>query len=273
MLLATCLPGGRVPARRFSRGRRVAVCASASSFSVKAPVRFGEALRVVGSLPELGSWDVSKAPQLSWSDGDVWSAQVVLPEGAAGAAFKFVVVRDGQSPQWEEGADRTLSENGAVSAVFNDQAPPKQSKSRKHAPQTDAQQPSDAAAAAPQPAEPLVLATVGEEGRWQGGQVAFMQSNEHSGNRRGAWKTEGLSGAAKALVEGDKCVPRSSAGRAGRRKLARSGSSAGSDSDAPGRTHRRAGSWLQKLEVVAELVGAERSQARVRSAAGGPVVV
>ena len=39
--------------------------------------------------------------------------------------------------------------------------------------------------------------------QWQGQEVAFMRSNEHSQDRRGSWHPEGLDGAALHLVQGD----------------------------------------------------------------------
>ena len=40
--------------------------------------------------------------------------------------------------------------------------------------------------------------------KWQGREASFMRSNEHSGERREKWNTEGLKGAVLELVEGDK---------------------------------------------------------------------
>lgn len=47
--------------------------------------------------------------------------------------------------------------------------------------------------------------------RWQGREVALMRGNEHSSERRGAWAAEGLEGAARALVEGDRDAARRAA--------------------------------------------------------------
>lgn len=44
----------------------------------------GAGLALIGSLPELGSWNVSKAARLVWAPGNQWSVDVPLPEHAAG---------------------------------------------------------------------------------------------------------------------------------------------------------------------------------------------
>ena len=39
---------------------------------------------------------------------------------------------------------------------------------------------------------------------WQGRDIDFMRSNEHSRERNGTWNTEGLDGAALRFVSGDR---------------------------------------------------------------------
>jgi Starch binding domain len=44
-------------------------------------VHYGETVKLVGSPAELGSWNVGAAPELTWSDGDMWTASVDLAPG------------------------------------------------------------------------------------------------------------------------------------------------------------------------------------------------
>lgn len=46
-----------------------------------AQVHFGETVKLVGSSRELGGWDTGAAPELAWTDGDVWTTTVELPPG------------------------------------------------------------------------------------------------------------------------------------------------------------------------------------------------
>ena len=39
-------------------------------------------MKLAGSSPELGEWDLDRAPELSWSDGNVWRGDVELPAGS-----------------------------------------------------------------------------------------------------------------------------------------------------------------------------------------------
>ena len=72
-------------------------------------VAFGQNLAVVGDAEALGGWEVGRAPELHWGEGDVWSASVELPAGAA-VNYKFIVVQGpGQPPLWEDCGNRTLA--------------------------------------------------------------------------------------------------------------------------------------------------------------------
>jgi hypothetical protein len=226
--------------------------------------------RQVGDLPELGGWDVQRAPSLAWGEGDVWTGELALPPNSS-PSFKFVVCTKKEAVEWEAGENRSTGGAAAVEAVFGDSVGSSSTKVVGHRDAGPGRSEDDdeedgghgVAASRVHPADSLVLALAGEKGKWQGAEVTFMRSNAHTGDRRGTWKPEGLPGAARALVEGDMCVP--AAPGAAFRKCGLT-SRPLADTTLPCAVlprHRRAGSWLQKLEVVAELVGADRSQARV----------
>jgi hypothetical protein len=48
----------------------------------------GQRLLLVGNHPSLGSWDLSRAWKLKWSDGHVWRGCLELPANIAGIEFK-----------------------------------------------------------------------------------------------------------------------------------------------------------------------------------------
>jgi hypothetical protein len=64
---------------------------------------------------------------------------------------------------------------------------------------------SEEPAAAPVPAGPRrSSADLLPHNAWQGRDIDFMRSNEHSRERNGTWNTDGLDGAALRFVSGDK---------------------------------------------------------------------
>ena len=64
-------------------------------------VHFGEHLCLSGSDNLLGSWNVDKAPELEWTEGDVWVTRIEFPVGFE-SEFKFVHVLADQQVIWED---------------------------------------------------------------------------------------------------------------------------------------------------------------------------
>eukprot|EP00775_Hariotina_reticulata_P004056 gene4056-4303_t len=66
---------------------------------------FGQEVRVVGGAAELGNWDVTKAPVMTWSDGHKWTLTAFLPPGT----YPFKLVVAGHSAErWETGPNREV---------------------------------------------------------------------------------------------------------------------------------------------------------------------
>lgn len=75
-------------------------------FRIPYVTRWGEQLKVCGSLPELGDWDAGKAPALTWKPGGVWELVLDIP-APKGLTFeyKFVLTSDAGA-EWEWGGNR-----------------------------------------------------------------------------------------------------------------------------------------------------------------------
>ena len=219
----------RGPART---ARSVAVHATTASetllkLSVTAELAFGECIKMVGELPELGGWSPAGGLTLSWNEGHVWTTDLAVPANAAGstAEFKFVVISEG-SENWESGENRSLESATRLGGVVllytclgdtddtiyreGETRPPRKMKKRKSS-----------------PAEAMSSVRASMDGDltsplspWEGGEARFMQYNEHSRDRSGVWDVSGLTGPALDLVSGDE----------------------------------KSGSWRQKLALVKKLL-------------------
>ena len=56
----------------------------------------GQSLVLIGSLPEMGGWELASAVQMEWNDGHRWTASVPVPRASlAGAEFKVRPSRRG----------------------------------------------------------------------------------------------------------------------------------------------------------------------------------
>jgi len=84
-------------------------CTIDMTFKTAHSTEWGENVWVVGSLPELGEWDVSKALMLTGSsEADSttnWEGSVKLPAGVH-VSYKFVKLQTDGTPAWEEDSNR-----------------------------------------------------------------------------------------------------------------------------------------------------------------------
>lgn len=117
--MSHCLRGRTVAIRhviwkRPHSGSSLVAHASATpvrvSFRLPYRCNFGQNLRLVGSGAPLGDWDVSRSAAMTWSDGDVWKAELELQLGRDSAIeYKYVVVsEDGWCANWKPGANIML---------------------------------------------------------------------------------------------------------------------------------------------------------------------
>lgn len=175
---------------------------------VEHQVDFGEHVALLGSAKWLGRW---KDPvPMQWSDQG-WIAEVEAKAGEQ-AEFKFVVCGGGGVQQWEGGPNRTFTVPSDQALLRATTAWDATEEGLRLEPLADGNEPWQAA----QPKSENGSASYKREGSyansessdftrgWQGKEVNFMRSNEHSHDRRAVWDTSGLGGPALALVEGDR---------------------------------------------------------------------
>jgi len=109
--------------------------AGLTAVAVMAETQWGEEVRVVGDIPELGAWSPERGVRLQVvSDqgpgkANFWGTVVRLPEAALASSggdggrvveYKFVVTREGGTARWEDGPNRRLdlAAPGFVLACF-----------------------------------------------------------------------------------------------------------------------------------------------------------
>jgi cyclomaltodextrin glucanotransferase len=67
----------------------------------------GETVAVTGDCPELGAWDLRYAYRLEYINDNTWFGEIPFWESAGKAiAYKYVILRDGQPPLYENGIGR-----------------------------------------------------------------------------------------------------------------------------------------------------------------------
>ncbi|KAI8466258.1 MAG: hypothetical protein J3K34DRAFT_395696 [Monoraphidium minutum] len=82
---------------------------------------YGQVLKVVGALEELGSWSPDKAPAMTWNEHHMWTLDMKLPVGET--TFKVVMQDEWGGLRWEDGSDRTITLDAATEAAPGEAAP------------------------------------------------------------------------------------------------------------------------------------------------------
>ncbi|PNH01901.1 Phosphoglucan, water dikinase, chloroplastic [Tetrabaena socialis] len=79
-------------------------------FCLKYRTSYGQSVKIIGSHPKLGLWDINKALVLAWTEGDRWVATLELPAGSV-YEYKYVLVdHDGRSAlAWQGGGNSVLA--------------------------------------------------------------------------------------------------------------------------------------------------------------------
>lgn len=202
------------------------VCAESTrvAFQVSKQVQYGESIKLVGSGSALGDWSLDNAPEMSWTDGDIWTVDVDLPTNQT-VHFKYVCVNGGGA-NWEECEDHSVKLPASrVRSDWNGHVDVRgKAEGEKDASNADKTQDRQEQAPNEAPNQNGSTSSGTDErlahNQWQGADVKFMQSNNHSKERNGQWNTSGLEGAALRIVSADE----------------------------------RAASWLAKMEVVKKLL-------------------
>eukprot|EP00878_Enallax_costatus_P020874 GHUV01022084.1.p1 GENE.GHUV01022084.1~~GHUV01022084.1.p1 ORF type:complete len:892 (+),score=366.24 GHUV01022084.1:207-2882(+) len=87
------------------------------TIAIQKRVSFGERIAVVGETDALGHWRPCDGVPLTWSGGDVWSAEISLQPGMH--EFKVVTVKPDGNAEWELGSNRVIeipADAGALQA-------------------------------------------------------------------------------------------------------------------------------------------------------------
>lgn len=78
------------------------------AFTLAHRVEYGEHICLVGEVESLGSWNSESGIAMSWQEGDLWTAQCVLPAGQS-VQYKYVIDKpDAQAVDWQACANLVL---------------------------------------------------------------------------------------------------------------------------------------------------------------------
>jgi len=79
------------------------------SFNLKFHAEFGQSLKIIGSCPALGSWDLSHAATMFWGPNDVWTTEIAVDKSSV-LEYKYVLMDSyGQAKAWQQGNNGVLA--------------------------------------------------------------------------------------------------------------------------------------------------------------------
>ncbi|KAG1660566.1 hypothetical protein FOA52_005102 [Chlamydomonas sp. UWO 241] len=91
-----------------TRAPPITITTTTVRFLLPFKTSWGQALKLTGSHPALGSWSVTDAVELHWAEGDVWTADVQLPTGVYEYKYALVDV-NGEPIAWQSGGNAVLA--------------------------------------------------------------------------------------------------------------------------------------------------------------------
>lgn len=173
-------------------------------------VQFGEHHALIGSAEAMGSWQ--KKTVMNWTESG-WVIDLVLNVGER-IEFKYIIVLGNGEIIWEDGSNRVIEvpKGGSFDVVcrWNNTEGI-----------TRLDDKDDASGFVHMPEESTEIGDASQNGsatkskeqsevgtsftqEWQGKDISFMRSNDHTRGGAGKWDTSGLEGPALLLVDGDK---------------------------------------------------------------------
>ena len=77
------------------------------NFQIKYDTKFGEDLAVIGSIKELGNWQIDRALKMGWNDNNIWKGTLYLDrKNILEFEYKFIVTSGNYVKRWEDGFNR-----------------------------------------------------------------------------------------------------------------------------------------------------------------------
>ena len=77
------------------------------NFQIKYDTKMGEDLAVIGSINELGNWEMHRALKMGWNDGNIWKGVLYLGDNNFfDFEYKFILTCGNYIKKWEDGYNR-----------------------------------------------------------------------------------------------------------------------------------------------------------------------
>ncbi|XP_026189662.1 uncharacterized protein LOC113146463 [Cyclospora cayetanensis] len=85
-------------------------------FQLQLPTRFGENVYMVGNEACVGRWRMEDARPMHWSEGNVWSTALAIPNGLHRLEYKYII-KEGSRVTWEPGKNHIWGPRSPMGAL------------------------------------------------------------------------------------------------------------------------------------------------------------
>ena len=79
------------------------------NFEIKYNSTFGEEVGILGSITDLGNWDINKIFYLGWNGGNIWRGKININKPYINFEFKFIIAFDRNIKEWENGDNNKIN--------------------------------------------------------------------------------------------------------------------------------------------------------------------
>ena len=80
------------------------------NFEIKYDTKMGEDIAVIGSIYNLGNWDVNRSLKMGWNHGNIWKGVLYLGDSnIVDFEYKFILTCGNYVKRWEDGYNRKFN--------------------------------------------------------------------------------------------------------------------------------------------------------------------
>ena len=78
------------------------------NFEIKYDTTYGEEIGILGSITDLGNWNINNIFYLGWNYGNIWKGKIDINKPYINIEFKFVITFNREIKKWENGYNNRI---------------------------------------------------------------------------------------------------------------------------------------------------------------------
>ena len=86
-------------------------------FEIKYDTTYGEEVGILGSITELGNWNINNIFYLGWNNGNIWKGKIDINKPYINFEFKFVITFNRNIKKWENGDNNKINFDSLVNEI------------------------------------------------------------------------------------------------------------------------------------------------------------